>query len=147
MSLLSSRSFVRPTFRDVEHTLYILAREESDDIRNMILPVFEKTGRLMHTTFCGDTLTVTFFDPPPKHDSLLLPQVKPLWIRRMAQERSCYFRWIGNGIGLARLNERELSYFAAYEAHRKPGRIVNRWKPTEAMCRFANHVLYRPLPT
>jgi hypothetical protein len=131
-----------PTYQEVEHSLYVAFREDSDALRNHVLPHRVAAGHLVYVCFRDDMIHFTFFRPAPE---VVVP--KALNVRReldlLAQHRSCYFGWEGPAVGPVRLDVAQAALLGRYDAHLIAGSIGNKTSVDEPLTKLLNERLYR----
>jgi hypothetical protein len=132
---------MNPTLETVEHLLYLMLRQETDVVNEMILPHHVAEGHYIWASYTPQqTFRYAFIAPRS-----LLPYSQPQRLRDyMVTEREFYFGWMGDAFGPCRLGQ-ETVYRLADAARRKIIRVprIHEGDPSDELLRMADRHLYR----
>lgn len=135
-----------PTAEVTEWLLYILARHETDALREMVLPINEPAGKIVFAQYHNERLSLRFLHSArPKLEAK--PRYKPETVfRTLAKERGWFFRWEGMATGLVRVSRDDAALLAYHCCHadRKSSIYMSRLVD-QSLIRLADKHLYAPI--
>lgn len=135
-----------PTTDVTEWLLYILARHETDALREMVLPINEPAGKIVFVQYHNERLALRFL-----HSSHSTMETKPRYkqetvFRNLVKERGWFFRWEGAGVGIVRISREDAALLAYHCCHadRKSSIYMSRLVD-QSLIQLADKHLYAPI--
>lgn len=135
-----SRLYETPSADVVEKVLYIALREETDALRNPVLPPGIRQGMLVHVQYLDGTLNLCAF---PESKVPATSRYEKIW-QRMGEQRAWYFRWMGDAIGPMLISRDLAAALKSQAAHVVYERQFCKTEPLDDLKAFLDKHLYVP---
>lgn len=142
MTCIDKALYVTPSIDTVEKVLYIALREETDAMRNTVLPTNFPPEALLYVQYIGGVMNICAFPERPMKASR---GNEKLW-QRMVEQRAWYFRWMANGLGPVMISRDLAATLKSHVAHVDTDRVFIKAEPLDNNVKFLNNHLYVPLP-